>query len=347
MRGLWLAVATAVALAAAPGAGGEANAGRDDTVWLQQRLDAGGRVYLAPLPGGECYATRGLWVSRDDTEIFSNGACLVGLGLGERRLNSTDGDPIHAEAVFYVSRSSVYEPAPVRISISGVKITIPDGVAMYGISILGHQSMVRDVEISGAPIDAIYVGGRGNDGFAARVSVTDSRLLAGRRNVISATGAIDLRIERNVISGGSDTYESNPGRPYGNPAAGIDLEPGGRGSPALGVRIAGNRITGNAGPGILLALSTNLGLPVLGSQIEIVGNEIVGNGLRATPPQQGGIVVNGGQDSGGGRLLVADNVIRGNRGGALVGRPDVNLVIEERGNTLTGAVHLERARNPR
>jgi hypothetical protein len=346
MRGIWLAVVTTAALVGAPGTVGQSGPSRDDTVWFQQRLDAGGRVYLPALPNGECYATRGIWVSRDDTEIVSNGACIVGTGPGEQRMKSTDGDPIRAEAVFYVSRSSVYEPAPVRVSIRGVRIQVPHGVELYGISILGHQAVVRDVEVSGAPKDALYVGGRANDGFAARVSVTDSRFLGGRRNVVSATGVIDLRLERNVISGGTDTYESNPGRPYGNPAAGIDLEPGGRGAPALVVRIADNRIVDNAGPGILLALSTNAGLPVLGSQIEIVGNEIRGNGRKTSPPQQGGIVVNGGQDAGGGRLLVADNVIEGNRGGALVGRPDVNLVIEERGNRMQGGIFLQRAREP-
>lgn len=346
MRGVWVAVVTAAALVGAPGAGGEASPARDDTVWLQERLDAGGRVFIPALPAGQCYATRGLWVSRDATEIVSNGACIVGTGQGEQRLKSPDGDPIRAEAVFYVSRSSIFDPAPVRVLITGVRIDVPAGVELYGISLLGHEAVVRDVEVSGAPKDALYVGGRANDGFAARVSVTDSRFLAGRRNVVSVTGAIDLRLERNVISGGSDTYESNPGRPYGNPAAGIDVEPGGRGSPALVVRIADNRIVDNAGPGILLALSTNAGLPVLGSQIEVVGNEIRGNGRKPTPPQHGGIVVNGGQDAGGGRLLLADNVVEGNRGGALVGRPDVNLVIEQRGNRLTGGVFLQRRRVP-
>jgi len=82
-------------------------------------------------------------------------------------------------------------------------------------------------------------------------------------------------------------------------------------------------------------LSTNQGLPVLGSQVEIVGNQILRNGRKSTPPQHGGIVVNGGQDSGGGRLLVERNVINGNRGAAIQGRADVSLV-EERENVLDG-----------
>jgi hypothetical protein len=326
-------VAVAGALLGASSSGGDA---RDDTAWLQAKLDAGGTLFLPRLPNGECYATRGLWVSRDDTQIASDGACIEGLGPGEVRLRSTDGDPIPAEAVFYVSRSSIYEPAPVGVLVTGLKITVPDGVELYGISLLGHEAAVRNVEVSGAPIDALYIGGRANDGFAARVSVTDSRFLAGRRNVVSIVGGIDVRLERNEISGGSDTYPSAPGRPWGNPAAGIDVEPGGRGSPILGLRIAECTIADNAGPGILLALSTNRGTPVLGTGIEIVGNKILRNGRKATPPQHGGIVFNGGQDRGGGRVLVQGNVISGNRGAALQGRPDVNLVIVELDNDLTG-----------
>jgi hypothetical protein len=337
-----------LALALAAPSGSEA---RDDTGWLQAKLDAGGTLVLPRLPNDECYATRGLWVSRDDTKIISDGACIVGLGLGEVRLRSSDGDPIAAEAVFYVSRTSPWHPAPVRVSISGVRIRVPEGVDLYGISVMAHQVSIHSVEVSGAPIDALYLGGRANDGFAGRVSVTDSRLLGGRRNVISLVGGIDVRIVGNEIRGADDSYFTGGGRYWGNPAAGIDVEPGGRGAPTLGVRIADNVITANAGPGILLALSTNDGLPVIGSQIEIVGNRIVANGTKATPPQHGGIVLNGGQDAGGGRVIVERNVIGGNRGAAIQGRVDVNLVIEERDNELSGnaggAYALERLRRPR
>jgi len=327
------------ALVAAPVSGSDR---RDDTSWLQSRLDAGGTVFLPRLPNGECYATRGLWVSRDDTRIVSDGACIVGTGPGEVRMRSNDGDPIPAEAIFYVSRSSVYDPAPVRVELDGLKLSVPDGVDLYGISLLGHELTVSNIEVGGSPIDALYIGGRANDGYAARILVTGSRFLGGRRNVVSIVGGIDVRIERSVISGGSDTYPTSPGRFSGNPAAGIDVEPGGRGAPTLGIRIADSTIADNAGPGILLALSANDGIPVLASQIEISGNRITGNGGKATPPQVGGIVFNGGQDRGGGRVLVERNVITGNRGPALGGRADVNLLIEQRDNQLGGGVAIRR-----
>src|SRR5205085_8790150 len=99
MKALAVVVAAVAALALAPAVGGSP---RDDTAWLQQRLDAGGgKVFLPKLAGGACYRTRGLWVSRDGTQITSNGACVVALGAGAVRLESQDGDPIAADAIFF------------------------------------------------------------------------------------------------------------------------------------------------------------------------------------------------------------------------------------------------------
>src|SRR5205823_4981788 len=99
---------------------------RDDTGWLQARLDArGGTIFLPKLPNGECYAARGLWVSHDDTTISSDGACIVSLGPGAVRLRSVDGDPIASSGVFFVNRSSPQKPAPVRVTISDLRIVVP------------------------------------------------------------------------------------------------------------------------------------------------------------------------------------------------------------------------------
>ncbi|HEX6699327.1 MAG TPA: hypothetical protein VF101_01200, partial [Gaiellaceae bacterium] len=146
------------------------------------------------------------------------------------------------------------------------------------------------VTVTGEPLDAIIVGGRANgDGYAGRVTISRCTLLGGTRNVVSATSVIGLTISRSRIAGAS-----------GGPGAGIDLEPGGRGSPALDVRFERNRISGDAGPGILLAFSTNAGRLVYGTDVTIARNQIVGNGTSAAAPQRGGIVFNGGQDRGGG-----------------------------------------------
>jgi Right handed beta helix region len=321
-----IAIAAAAALVWAPGGAGD---GRDDTAFLQAKLDAGGTLNLPKLPNGECYATRGLWVSRDDTTITSNGACIVALGPGEVRLTSPDGDPIAANAVFFVNHSAPLEPTPVRIAISGVKISVPAAAAMFGIAVYGHEVTVRGVTVSGSPVDAITVGGRANgSGYAGRVAIVDSTLSGAMRNVVSATGVISLRIERNRIFGARDL-------PPGQPAAGIDVEPDHRGAPTLDVSIARNTIVDNAGPGIVVSLDSNRGLPVIASQVRIDRNKVLRNGRKQTPPQLAGIVLNGGQDRGGARLVLTNNVVRGNRGPGVLGNK-LNVVVVARGNDLRG-----------
>ncbi len=151
---------------------------RDDTVALQAKLDAGGAVFLPKLPGGQCYATRGLWVSRDDTTITSDGACLVALGLGPARLDPGAKRPHFANAVFYVNHSHVRAPVPARISISDLRITVPRTKRMHGIAVVGHEVTLRRLTIDGAPLNDVLVGYGtvGAGGLSARISVTDSTL---------------------------------------------------------------------------------------------------------------------------------------------------------------------------
>jgi hypothetical protein len=323
-------VVAAIALAGLSLAPPATSDGRDDTAWLQARLDqAGGRVFLPKLPGGECYATRGLWVWHDDTTITSDGACVVGLGPGEVRLTSADGDPIAANGVFFVNHSQPLEPTPVRVTISNLRIVVPRAAGMFGIAVFGHEVTVRNVTVTGSPIDAITIGGRANgSGYAGRVAVVDSTLSGGTRNVLSATGVIGLRIERNRISGARDL-------PPGQPAAGVIVEPDHRGAPTIDVRIARNRIVDNAGPGIIVSLDSNRGSPVIGTGVEITRNSVLRNARKPTPPMRAGIVFNGGQDRGGGRILLTDNVVRGNRGPGILGRK-LKLVVAARGNDLRG-----------
>jgi hypothetical protein len=303
---------------------------RDDTGWLQARLDrAGGTVFLPKLPDGDCYATRGLWVSRDDTTINSDGACIVSLGLGPVRLRSSDGDPIAASAVFFVNRSSAKKPAPIRVAISNLRIVVPAGQSMYGVAVFGHQVTLSRLEIAGAPKDDITISGRGNgNGYAGKIAVLDSRLSGASRNAISATAVIGLRIEGNTIEGVSDS-------PPGQPAAGIDIEPDDRGQPALDVRIVGNTIQDNAGPGILLELEPNEGPAVVATGLEIRANNILRNSARRTPPKRAGIVLAGGQDGVAGTLVLRDNVIRSNGGPGIL-QSRLRLVVDSTGNDVSG-----------
>lgn len=303
--------------------------GGDDTAWLQARLDSGGgTIFLPKLPGGACYATRGLWVSHDSTTITSDGACLVALGPGPVRLRSIDGDPIAADAVFFVNRSSAADPAPVDVTIANLRIVVPDE-SLYGVAVFGHRVTLTNLTIGGAPKDDVLIGGRANgNGFAADVAILGSTLRDAARNAISAFGVIGLRIEGDTIEGVRDS-------PPGQPAAGIDVEPDERAQPTLDVRIAHNTIRGNAGPGLLLPLDSNSGPSVLASGLVLDGNTIVGNALAPSPPRRAGIVVAGGQDGGAGTLALTRNVVRGNGGpGILWIAP--RLVVSQSGNDIEG-----------
>ncbi len=302
----------------------------DDTAWLQARLDrGGGTIFLPRLPGDACYATRGLWVSRDNTTIDSDGACIVSLGLGPVRLRSSDGDPIAAGAVFSVNRSGAKRPAPMNVTIRNLRIVVPEGQSMSGVAVFGHRVTLSHLDIGGAPKDDITISGRANgNSYAADVSVLDSVLSGAARNAISATSVIGLRIERNTIQGVRDA-------PPGQPAAGIDLEPDSRECPALDVHIVGNTIQDNAGPGILLELEPNEGPAVLATNLEIRGNTIVRNARKPTPPKRAGLVLAGGQDGGGGTLLLKDNVIR-NNGGPGILETHFHLVVDASGNDVAG-----------
>ncbi|HMC68501.1 MAG TPA: hypothetical protein VKJ07_05050, partial [Mycobacteriales bacterium] len=130
MRGrLGLALALAVTLLAAPAHA----AVRDDTDLLQAKLDSGGAIFIPKLPGGQCYRTRGLWLSRDDTAITSDGACIVAVGVGPARLDPGAKRPHFADAVFYMTHSTIRAPVPARLSISGLRITVPKLTRMNGI----------------------------------------------------------------------------------------------------------------------------------------------------------------------------------------------------------------------
>jgi hypothetical protein len=303
---------------------------RDDTAWLQARLDrSGGTVFLPQLPNGECYATRGLWVSHDRTTITSDGACVVSLGLGPVRLRSDDGDPIAASAVFFINRSRRSQPAPANVTISNLRIIVPDGQSMYGVAVNGHLVTLSHLDVGGAPKDDISLSGRANgNSFAGGISILDCRLSGAARNAISATAVIGLRIERNTITGVRDA-------PPGQPAAGIDVEPDDRGQPALDVQIVGNTISGNAGPGIMLELESNDGPAVVATQLEIVGNTIASNALKRSPPKRAGIVLAGGQDGGQGVLVLRDNIIRGNGGPGILGSC-LRLQVQASNNDLAG-----------
>jgi Right handed beta helix region len=306
------AIAIALGQPAQPGSAVVAP-GRDDTAALQAQLDAGGTVFLPRLADGTCYATHGLWVSLDGTKIVSDGACVVALGPGPVRLHSPDGDPIPADAIFFVNRSSESNAAPHGVTISGLRLVVPRSASMFGIEIYAHEVDVSGVRVDGNPVDALLVGGRANgDGYSSDVTIRDSSFTGGTRNVVSVTAVRGLTIEGCLITGADDTnYLPETGHAYGNPAAGIDVEPNTPGDPIVGVQILDNQIQGNAGPGILVALEA---APTEAPSVQVDGNHISGNDLKPTPPVHGGIVAETTQPG----VTIGNNVILQNNGPDLV-----------------------------
>jgi Right handed beta helix region len=229
--------------------------------------------------------------------------------------------------VFFVNRSTAKKPAPVDVTISNLRIVVPEGQSIYGVAAHGHRITLSHLEISGSPKDDITISGRANgNSYAGDISILDSTLSGADRNAISATAVIGLHIEGNTIEAVRDA-------PPGQPAAGIDVEPDDRGQPALDVRILRNKIRDNAGPGILLELEPNAGPAVMATRLEISANTIVHNSLKQSPPKRAGIVLAGGQDGGAGTLLLRGNVIRGNGGPGIL-KIRLRLVVQESGNDL-------------
>src|SRR4029079_12040915 len=200
-RAFWVVAACASALLGlASSAGGTV---RDDSAWLPAQLAAGGAIFLPRLPGGQCYATRGLWVSRDDTTVTSDGACMVALGRGAGRIQRGDGTFVTANAVFSIDHSELRKPLPVRIAISGLHITVPAGKRMNGISVLGHEVTLTGLTIDGSPLADVRIGAgvKGSGGMTGRIALTDSKLSGGVRDVVSILGPVGLRVEGNVLTG--------------------------------------------------------------------------------------------------------------------------------------------------
>ena len=310
---------------------------RDATAALQAALDRGGRIFLPRLPDGKCYRTRGLWVSRSGTELTSNGACLEAIRPGPVRLQSPDGDPITSSAVLFISRAAG-GLRPLLVKISDLRIVVPRQSASYGVAVFGDFVTLRNVDVEGAPIDALVVGGRGTPPVL-NLTVDRCGFIAARRNVISIVSAIGMKVTSSLLSGASDDYRA-PGADSvtGNPSAGIDIEPDDPDDPIINLEIRGNTIEQNAGPGILLALSTADGLPHRATGIAILKNRILGNDRATTPPLKGGISFQGGQADGKGVVSVVDNVITGNGGAGLQGHPTEGTIMRvlASGNDLRG-----------
>src|SRR5262245_7189437 len=291
---------------------GTAAADRDDTAWLQARLDVGGKVTVPKLPGGECYRTRGLWVNRSGTKIGSNGACIVYLGPGERRLTSNDGDPITANGIFVVNRNWEGGVPPSGVSISDLDLIVPVGADGYGVIVSGKHVTVANLHIMGVPVDAITVTSRANGlGYAGPVTIRNNLIDGARRDGSSLIATRDAVVDGNTITGVGLIGMTNPDR---GPWAGIDVEPDLRTYPIERVTISRNTISGNGGSGVLFALDTINGYPWTATQLILAGNAITWNGIESGPFLRGGLCLQGGQYDGRGLVRLIANDIGMNGG---------------------------------
>ena len=295
---------------------------------LQAKLDKGGTIVLAKLPGGACYQTQGLWVSKSNTTITTNdGACLQYTGPGPVRLTSDDGDPIPADAIFFVNRSSRNDSLPQHVTIRNLKLIVPaGGPDGFGVVVAGGDVTLDGLRIQGSPIDAVQVTPRANGrGYAGPVTIKNGKFTAARRNGISVVGAIGLTIDSNRISGAGNPSLLGPLGPTlvatTGPWAGIDVEPNVFTYPIRNVTISRNTIVDNGGAGVLLALSTNEGLPTVADQITVTANTIADNARSYGPFLRGGICLQGGQADGLGHLTVTANTITDNGGYGLCKHP--------------------------
>jgi len=301
--------------------------GKDYTKTLQKKLDKGGSIVLKSLKKGACYRTKGLWVSKSNTTITTtDGACVQYTGPGPVRLTSDDGDPIPADAIFFVNRSSRNDSLPEHISISNLKLIVPDGKDGYGVVAAGSDVTLDRLKIQGSPVDAVQVTPRANGrGYAGPVTITNGKFIAARRNGISVVGAIGVTIDSNTISGAGNPTSLGPRGPQlvaaTGPWAGIDVEPNVFTYPIRSVTISRNMIVDNGGAGVLLALSTNAGLPTVADQLTVTENTISSNAKSYGPFLRGGICLQGGQADGLGQLAVTTNTITDNGGYGLCKHP--------------------------
>ena len=177
-----MALFAAIGFATVVAPGGGAIAPRDDTDWLQAKLDKGGKIFLPKLPSGDCYQTRGLWVSRSGTRIGSSGACIVYLGPGPVRLHSSDGDPMPSNAIFFINRDSKKGMPPRSVVISDLTLLVPIGTEGYGVVVAGREVTLANLTIDGVPIDGVTVTGRGNGlGYAGIVKIRNTIIRGAQR----------------------------------------------------------------------------------------------------------------------------------------------------------------------
>src|SRR5207302_11267453 len=129
----------------------------DATAWHEASTAARGDAGLPKAATGQCNATRGLSVSRDDTSITSAAACIGALGPSYLP-NPLSPRPLRANAVFSLDHSNVYKSLPARVTVSGVHIIVPAATKMDGVSVFGGEVSLDHITVAGAPVNDVLIG---------------------------------------------------------------------------------------------------------------------------------------------------------------------------------------------
>lgn len=185
-------------------------------------------------------------------------------------------------------------------TFDGRKSGNPEGRA-YGVIVRGASNItIEDCTLKDFPTttagnagDGVYVGRGASGTTPSDIRVVNNTISGNERQGISVTAVNGMLVQGNGITGTS----------VANPGAGMDLEPNNASDSIRDVRIVANRISGNAGAGVLLYNGNNYVI----DEIVIADNRIRENGSH-------GIHVYRAANGYTGVYSIAGNIIRANAG---------------------------------
>jgi hypothetical protein len=212
--------------------------GIDDTLSLQKAMTA--MPVSTTLALSAMHRISSSLTPRSNTEI----AGVRGAGLVSKPSTAWSDTGL-------ISTSDSVNNVAVRgITLNGNKANNPGGrcfgVLIKGSSMISVENCLLMSFPTGDPTgpggDGVYVGRSSGGSIPQEIRVVHNTITANERQGISVTSVSGMLIEGNHI-----TYTSGT-----NPGAGMDFEPNSDSDSIRDVRILGNRIAGNAGPGIML-----------------------------------------------------------------------------------------------
>ena len=237
---------------------------------IQAAMDSGAQVVVVPaLPGPWLLDTT--ITLRSNLELIIEEGCLLKavpgafMGTGETILEGNGVQNLHISGygASIIMRKADYQQAPYKAS-----------QWRHGLSLRGTRNIqVRGLTISSSGGDGVYLGTLPSEDGRFRIPCQDTVLADlilsdHHRQGISVISAERLLIERCVITGTRGHL----------PSAGIDFEPNSRDPGFTDCVVRDCIISGNAGPGILVALG-RLSKDSSPLSITLENNEVKGQAI--------------------------------------------------------------------